>query len=340
MKKRVQLKDIAEKAKVSTSLVSFVLNGKAEQYRIGEEISKKILEIAREMDYHPNMAAKSLRSGKSKTIGVIVTDISNPFFSAIARVIEDFAAIQGYTVIFGSTDEDCVKLKKCIDVFLNKGVDGLIIVPCEDSLPLIEELMVNKVPVVLLDRHFSALKCNYICLNNFKASYDATQHLIDEGYKHIVMVAYHSAMVHMQDRIRGYECAMSENGLSADKHVYTVHYNAVHQEVDTVLNNIFNSNTGVDALIFATNTLSIGGLYYINKSQIRIPGDLGVIGFDGGDAFNFFYAPVTYISQPVQELATESVRLLIDIIERKNNKIQQLELGAELIIQQSSRRNS
>ena len=104
--KKISLKDIAEAAGVSTALVSFVLNGKKKEYRVGEETAQRILKIANEMNYQPNLAAKSLRSGKTKTIGLVVSDISNPFFSQLTRVLEDEATKQGYTVLFGSSDEN------------------------------------------------------------------------------------------------------------------------------------------------------------------------------------------------------------------------------------------
>ena len=123
--KKISLKDIAEAAGVSTALVSFVLNGKKKEYRVGEETAQRILKIANEMNYQPNLAAKSLRSGKTKTIGLVVSDISNPFFSQLARVLEDEATKRGYTVLFGSSDEDKDKMTHVVSNLINKGVDGL-----------------------------------------------------------------------------------------------------------------------------------------------------------------------------------------------------------------------
>ena len=128
--RKTSLKDIAEAAGVSTALVSFVLNGKEKEYRVGEKTAQRILKIANEMNYQPNLAAKSLRSGKTKTIGLVVSDISNPFFSQLARVLEDEAARKGYTVLFGSSDENKDKMNRIVGNLINKGVDGLIIVPC------------------------------------------------------------------------------------------------------------------------------------------------------------------------------------------------------------------
>ena len=138
--KRTTIRDIAEAAGVSISLVSFVMNNKGKRYRISDEMTKRIREMADKLDYQPNNAARSLRSGRSLTIGVVVSDISNSFFAEICRKIEDDASRFNYTVIFGSSDENADKFRNVVEVLLGKGVDGLILVPCEGSEAYIEEI--------------------------------------------------------------------------------------------------------------------------------------------------------------------------------------------------------
>ena len=167
--KKISLKDIAEAAGVSTALVSFVLNGKKKEYRVGEETAQRILKIANEMNYQPNLAAKSLRSGKTKTIGLVVSDISNPFFSQLARVLEDEATKRGYTVLFGSSDEDKDKMTRVVSNLINKGVDGLIIVPCDNSEKSIASLVNNNIPIVLFDRYFPEINVSYVALKDRKS---------------------------------------------------------------------------------------------------------------------------------------------------------------------------
>src|SRR5690606_11324084 len=132
MKKRVSIKNIAEAAGVSTALVSYVLNNKEKEARVGKEIAIKIREIAKELGYQPNQRAKSLKSGLSYIIGLIVADISNPYFANIARTVEDEAKKNNYTVIFGSSDENAEKSRDLIDVLINRQVDGFIIAPTDD----------------------------------------------------------------------------------------------------------------------------------------------------------------------------------------------------------------
>ena len=200
--KKISLKDIAETAGVSTALVSFVLNGKKKKYRVGEETAQRILKIANDMNYQPNLAAKSLRSGKTKTIGLVVSDISNPFFSQLARVLEDEAIKRGYTVLFGSSDEDKDKMNRVVSNLINKGVDGLIIVPCENSENSIASLVNNNIPIVLFDRYFPELNVSYVALNNFNASHISTKHLLNAGYNAPCIVAYD--VNHLIDKHRGF----------------------------------------------------------------------------------------------------------------------------------------
>ena len=129
MEKKIALKDVAQHIGVSAALVSYVLNGKEKEARVGADMAKKIRKAAAELNYQPNLIAKSLKMGKTKTIGLIVADISNPFFSSIARIVEDEAKKHGYVVIFGSSDESADKQLDLIDVFSTRLVDAFIIAP-------------------------------------------------------------------------------------------------------------------------------------------------------------------------------------------------------------------
>lgn len=191
-KKKVSMKDIAQQAGVSTALVSYVLNGKERESRIGPEIAKKIRQIAGELKYQPNYLAQSLRSGKTQTIGLIIADISNPFFANIARIVEDEAKKNGYTVIIGSSDEDAGKSWDLINVLLNRQVDGFIIVSSENTEEQIHYLNSQNVCFVLLDRYFPQIPTDFVALNNYRAACEAGSHLIRGGYANIGLIAYRS----------------------------------------------------------------------------------------------------------------------------------------------------
>ncbi|HAH25740.1 MAG TPA: LacI family transcriptional regulator [Prolixibacteraceae bacterium] len=334
MGKRVSLKDIAAKVGVSTALVSYVINGLEKEKRVGPEIVKKIREVARELNYKPNQIARSLRKGSTNTIGLIVADIANPFFGQLARIIEDEAARHHYTVIIGSSDENCVKSAALIEALLDRQVDGFIIVPSEGCNASIETLVQREVPVVLVDRFLPDVNANYIVLDNFKATYEAVTHFVAKGCERIAFVAYQSSLVHMQERIRGYRQAMKDHQLEEAIQVKELLYNHAKDFMDNGVSELLTGNQKPDALLFATNALSISGLYAIKNHNIKVPEDMAVIGFDGNEVFDFFYSPLTYIEQPIDQMGKESVRILMEQI-KGNHQTVQIELQHRLIQRQS-----
>lgn len=331
--KRVSLKDIAEKVGVSTALVSYVLNGQEKEKRVGEKLVTEIRAALKEMNYVPNHIARSLRNGKTQTIGFIVTDIANPFFSTMARCVEDEASKYGYTVIIGSSDENCEKSKRLVNTLLNRQVDGFIIVPADGCYDYAVTLANDEVPMVMVDRYIPDLTSSYIVLDNFKASFDAVQYLIKKGYKNIGMLAYKTSLIHMKERIRGYEEAVRLNGL--EKNLYNIRYGFLKSDIHKALQSLDGSSKNkIDALFFATNTLSIAGLYQIRQMNLKVPQDIALIGFDGNEAFDFFYSPLTYVKQPVYEMGKEAVRILIEQIDG-SKKISHISLPPQLVLRDS-----
>ncbi len=324
MSNKVSIKDIAEKAGVSTALVSYVLNGKAVEMRVGKEKVAIIKKLALELNYQPNQIARSLRRGSTKTLGLIVADIANPFFGQLTRVIEDEAAKQGYTVLFGSSDENEQKLVTLIHTLLLRQVDGFIIVPTEKSKKQIEGLQKRGIPVVLMDRYFSEFDTSYICLDNYFSTFDATNFLIQKGYKKVAIVTYKSSLIPMQDRERGYKDAMTNMNLAENIKTFSVKYSASSKNYEDPIYEILKNRKDVDAIVFTNNLLSLAGLYAVNKLKLKIPEDLGFIGFDGSEAFDFFYSPITYIQQPINEIGSESVHALLGLIGDLNMHTQKL----------------
>ena len=164
--KRVSLKTIADQLGVSVTTVSLVLSGKVQKGRVGEETIKKIKAKAKELDYTPNILAKSLRMGESKTLGLVIADISNAFFGALAKYIQEYAEKEGYAVIIVNTNEKLDKMDEMIQLLKARQVDGFIITPTENSKSLIEDLTTEKIPFVLVDRTFPDLEVNSVLINN------------------------------------------------------------------------------------------------------------------------------------------------------------------------------
>ncbi len=337
-KKKISLKDIAQQAGVSTALVSYVLNGKEKESRVGHEIALKIKKIAKELNYQPNHLAKSLRSGKTYTIGLIIADLSNPFFANIARIVEDEARHNGYTVIIGSSDENAEKSWDLLNVLLNRQVEGFIIVSSENAENQIYYLKEKNIPFVLLDRHFSEIQTDFVTINNFKASYDAGIHLLQRGYRNIGMIAYKSQLFHMKERIRGYLYALKDSNVHFHKNwLKEVRFNYIEKEVKAAIDSMLASDLPVDAIIFATYGLAINGLKYINELHLKVPTDLGIVSFGQAEGFDLYYCPITYLKQPIEDLGKTAVELLVKKLKNPEQGMQQVLMEAKLIVRESSK---
>lgn len=336
MKKKVSLKDIAQTIGVSTALVSYVLNNKEKESRVGKEMAAKIRKTAQELNYQPNQIAKSLKSGKTYTIGLILADIANPFFSQIARIIEDEAKRNNYTVIFGSSDENFDKSWDLINVLLNRQVDGFIIAPSENSEKQIQYLKEYNIPFVLIDRYFPHINTSYVAIDNYKAAYDAVTHLVQTGHKRIGMIAYQTKLVHMQERMRGYTSALKDNNILSEASLLKeARHNHVKEDVEKKVDEMLSLESPIDALFLATHTIAINGLKYINHLKLDVPTDLAIISFDQGDAFDFYYCPLTYINQPIADLGKRAVQLLLNHITGKSKEIFNINLEAQLVVRES-----
>ena len=184
---------------MSTALVSYILNNQKTD-RINKETAKRIKEIALKLNYRGNFIAKSLKTRKTFILGLVVADISNPFFSSLARIIEDEAEKHGYTVIIGSSDENVERSKKLIDVLLDHQVDGFIIAPTEGSEPQIIQLQKTKIPFVLVDRIFPRLKTSYVIIDNYQAAYKATSHIIKTGRNRIGLITFKTRLGNLTER--------------------------------------------------------------------------------------------------------------------------------------------
>lgn len=334
MEKKVSIKDIAKRLGVSAALVSYVLNDKEKQARVGQEMAERIRNMARELNYQPNLIARSLRSGKTKTIGLIVADISNPFFSNIARVIEDEANLNNYTVIFGSSDEKAEKSESLINTLIKRQVDALIIAPAENTEEQLKELSKRNFPYVLIDRYFNNVDANGVRINNFQASYKAVSHLAKQGYKKIAMIAYNTRLPHMEDRKKGFLTALKELDLPVNENsLMESSYENISSDIAAIMTKLLDNNPDrPDSFLFATNSLAINGLKEINKRNLIVPDDLGIISFDETDAFDFFYCPLTYINQSTDRIGKEAVRIIMDRLNESNTTLTEKINTAQLII--------
>ncbi len=335
--KKVGLKDIAEHVGVSIALVSYVLNGQAEIKQVSKENAQKIKAAAELLNYRPNQIAKSLKMHKTHTIGLVVADINYRFSTGITRAIEAEAKKANYTVLFGSSNENEDTFAELVNVLINRQVDGLILVPVENSQDQIKMLQKAEIPFVLIDRNFPEITTNHIALDNYKAAYIATAYLIKQGHKRIAFINYDTNMFHLHERNRGYLEALKDNNIAFDEDwLQQINSNNRVGDIDQSLDKILNLDQPCDAVFFATDTLAINGLKYLNKIKAKVPQDISVLSFDESEAFELFYNLVTHLRQPVEAMGKAAVDTLLELINHsKINK--QIGLESDLIVGQSCR---
>lgn len=320
MVKRVTIRDVAREAGVSIALVSFVMNRDHRRadgsvaYRVSDETVARITEIAERLNYHPNSAASSLRSGRTRTIGVVVSDIANRFFSDIVRYIENVAYSAGYTVLCASTDEQADKLESMLSVLTNKGVDGLIIATCSGGADAVSRVVDSGLPVVLLDRDIAGLDVSRVMLDNVRAGAMGVGKLYANGYRRIELVSYDMGISSIGEREEGYRRAMREVGSQRFARIHRTTYGNVGDSVTRIVSDAV--GRGVEAMIFPTNTLSLYALQAVNALGLNIPNDMAMICFDDNEVFDLYNPTIARIGQSVEMLGVRSFELLREKIER------------------------
>lgn len=312
---QVSIKNIAQALGISNATVSLVLNGKEKDGRVSKEMSEKIRLKAKELGYRPNSLAKSLRIGRSQTIGVIVADISNSFFASLAFNIQEQAEKYGYTVFITNTNEDTDKMQLMINTLKSRQVDGFIIVPTENGSEHIAELIESGTPTVLLDRYFPELKSNHVLIDNYSAARNATNYLISKGLQKIALFTYKNTLHHFSERMRGYKDGLTEAGIFNSEYIKKINYSNIVEDTSKALDEVLNE--GIDGILFATDSMCVAALKHIYTTKSDAFDKLSIISFDYSEIFDFSNYSIPYIEQPIPEMGRKAVDILIEQIEDK-----------------------
>lgn len=325
-------------AGASTSTVSFVLNGKATEMRISAKLAEKIQKIARRENYQPNNIAVSLRTGKSKIIGLVVDTISGSFFASLARVIESEAERYGYKVIYCSTGNEMKKARELLGMLFQYHVDGYLIIPTGGLEKEIQNLSLNKKALVLMDSYFSGTELPYVLVNNFQGVCQAMEHLIGRGYKKIAFVCNDIPLIQMLERKRGYMETLEAHRLPFNKRLLLqTKYQSSESEIVQQIASFIQKNKP-EAVLFAANYLGVHGLESIKRLNLVIPRDIAVVCFDDHEIFRLFSPAITSIQQPVEAIAKTAIQLLMqqlgktEITEKEN----QIEVSPVLLLRDST----
>ncbi len=322
--KKVSISDIARKAGVSVSTVSFVMNDKAVKMRISREVIEKVENVAREMGYRPNQLARGLRTGKTKTIGLIVENISNAFFATLAKTIEDEAKKYDYKVVYASTDNDDDKARELLNMLSQRQVDGYIITPTLNLAEDIRRLQAESKPVVLIDRYFPQhSEIPAVLVDNYEGVARGTERLIEKGYKKIALITIETEMAHMHDRINAYYDVLNRHSIPvSDSLVKIVPYNSSREgALDQIVQFLSKAGSDIDAVFFLTNYLGVLGIEAIKKLQIKVPEQLAVLCFDDNDIFRLYTPTISVIKQPIAEIGQQAMASLIERLKQNGEEV-------------------
>ena len=299
-------------------------------------MTKKVLAVAKKLNYKPNYLAKGLRTGRSLTIALIIADISNPFFAKFARYLEIEASQYNYKVIFANSDEKQSKFAAELEFLKNGQVDGFILTPPIGSEKELRALKKEGIPFVVLDRYFEDVKTHTVVINNYQAGFDATQRLIENNRKNIAILNTNQQLHTMSQRVKGYEAALEANGVKIRsrliKHLRFSHDKA---SIMKVIKSIISS--GADGLLFTTSKLALLGIECLRELDVRIPEDMSVISFDDMDAYRICYSPISAVVQPIEKMSKEAIRILMKVIEGepRSNKYKHVMLDVDFVYRAS-----
>ena len=330
------MKDIAKELGVSVALVSYVLNGKKTD-KINDHTAAKIKALAAKMNYSPNQIAKSLKTNRTFTLGLIVADISNLFYSSIAKYIEEEANAYGYHVIYGSAYESPDRFNSILNLLLSRQVDGFILAIPENAEHCIRLLTDLNQPFVVIDRKFEAFPAApSIILDNRDASQCIVTHLVENGFKRPGLITINRNLVHLKERKAGY-VTTCKSLLNQAPFVYELEAERLEEQIQEVIrNSVFRDK--VDCLCFSTNKVAMAGLSEIAAINAVVPDELGIVCFDEAEAYKLFRTPITYFRQPLQKMSKVAVDYLIDQIGNNGNNLNKKieEFKGALVINKSS----
>lgn len=339
MKQKISMSDIAQDLNISITTISFILNGKAKEMRISDKLTKKVLDYIEEKNYNPNALAQSLRTGKSKIIGLVVEDIADAFFASVARLIEERAYKKGYKIIYCSTEDNPKKTIELIRMFKSRNVDGYIITPPKGIESELRFMRNDNLPFVLFDRYFPEIDTDYVGIDNLKGSKIAVQHLVSQGFKNIAFVTLDSDQTQMRDRMTGYRSAITEGGLK--DYILEIKFTSKPEKVVQLITSFLTRHKEIDSVLFATNYLALQGFAALNKLKLKIPEDIAVIGFDDHAFFEVFNPPITAVAQPMKNLSENLIDVLFTNMNNESQplpSVARIVLNPELIIRASSLR--
>lgn len=318
--KKLTIKDVARAAGVSTTVVSKVINarrradGTLDCPDTSQETAQRVLKVVEELNYRPSRFAAGLRRGKRYVLGVITPDISNSAFSEGCRVIEELAHRDGYTVMFGSSAENPVKMAELLETFVANGVDGLIVIPCDACEESVRKVLADRIPVVLSNRDIPSIEgVGRVFQDNRESIRQVVEHLLANGYRRIAMISENMNVSSLKDREISYEENIRAAGL--EPLIWRADTATLREQIPHFVREAL--DCGVDAIIAPRMNITLIVLRTIKDLGLRMPEQIALVGHDESPLFTFYSPTISYISQTSDEVGRESYLMLQSIMSGK-----------------------
>ena len=333
------IRDLAEVLGLSTTTISRVLNGKAKRYRISSKTQQRVLQVAKDSHYVPNRLARGLKLARTDTLGLIIPDISNPFFADIAQSIEKEARAKGYMLILCDSSEDQVVEEELMSLLLSHKVDGIIIAPVGTDFAHIIHTYKSGMPLVVIDRCLPEIGLPFITSDNYQGGNDAVNYMISMGHRKIACIQGIPKSRPTIERLRGYKDALQSNGIPIDNSLIVGdNYSTENGYNQTRI--LFSMENPPSAIFALSNLIGLGVIKAVEEIGLSIPKDISLISFDEQPYSAFLGTPMTTVDQKKSEIGQLSVDVLLKYIESKEyrKRIVNMTLKTNLIVRESVKR--
>jgi DNA-binding LacI/PurR family transcriptional regulator len=335
----ITIKDIAKALGLSTSTVSRALR---DSYEISPKTKEIVIKYAKENNYRPNPIALSLKEKRSSSIGVVVVEIANSFFSQAINGIESIAHEKGYNVIIAQNKEQLEKEESALQFLASRSVDGILLSVSSQTSNFdhIKKLYDRSMPMVSFDCVVDFDGIHKVIVDNTKAAFDGTEHLISKGFKNIACVASSSNLSITKERVKGYLEALKKHNLPSNESniIYINHGGVVAEEINVAMDLLMGKKNKPDALIVCSDRITTNVMRYCQQNKIHIPNQLGLIGFSNLDLTDLLTPSLSVLRQPAYEMGRMAADLLIKMIESKRpvTEFETVVLTSDLIERESS----
>lgn len=330
------INDVAKRAGVSKMTVSRVINNSG---YISDKTRSTVEQAIKELGYIPNALARSLRHKQTSTIALVITDITNPFFTTIARGVEDAAKEHGFTVMYGNTDESQEEEIAYLTVLIQKQVDGVLLVPSHDSQASIDLLQQHKIPFVILDRRIPDADVDTVRGDSIGGAYTITCHLIDLGHRNIAFLGGPSHISTARERLFGYRQALTDAGIdtAGNERVYAEAFN--YEGGFELAQQVIQADPMPTAIFAYNNFVAIGALHALRQANLRVPEDISLVVFDDLPESILIDPFFTTVVQPAYEMGQTATQLLLKrLTDTEPSPTQDIVLPTRSVLRLSSRR--